>query len=143
MISNLALLILCVEFEIFFGPNAFIGSVLNVLIVNFFKNVSRFLPNPGLRSIQVKKCLFSKFGIFILVSYCSPIILASFKSKISNVFCPAIFWHFRNVCEEILLLILQEREENSRVFTRLPDFIASQKVVLSFLANSHKCNYFK
>jgi hypothetical protein len=33
--------------------------------------VSQFLPNPGFRSIQVKKRLFSKghiFGIFILVS---------------------------------------------------------------------------
>ena len=36
-------------------------------------------------------------GIFILVSQYSPIILASFKSKILNVFCLAIFWHFRMV----------------------------------------------
>ena len=56
---------------IFFGPNTFIWNVLNVPLVNFFKNVSQFLPNPGFRSIQVKKCLFSKghiFGILILVS---------------------------------------------------------------------------
>ena len=56
----------------FLGPNTFIWSLLNVPLVNFFKNVSQFLPNPGFRSIQVKKCLFSKghiFGIFILVSF--------------------------------------------------------------------------
>ena len=45
--------------------------------------------------------IFDKFyskghisGIFILVSQYSPIILASFKSKILNLFCLAIFWHF-------------------------------------------------
>ena len=62
--------------------------------------VSQSLPNPEFVSILVKKWIFSKghpYSIFILVSQCSPIMLASFKSKIWNVFCPAIFLHFRMV----------------------------------------------
>ena len=81
----------------FLGPNTFIWSLLNMPLVNFFKNVSQFLPNPGFRSIQVKKCLFWKghiFCIFILVSLWSPIMLASFKRNVLNVFCPPSFLHF-------------------------------------------------
>ena len=38
------------------------------------------------------------YSISILVSWCSPIMIASFKSKIWNVFCPVIFLNFRMVC---------------------------------------------
>jgi hypothetical protein len=59
------------------------------------------LSNPEFVSILDKKVIFSKghpYSISILVSQCSPIMLASFKSKIWNVFCPAIFLNFRMVC---------------------------------------------
>ena len=71
---------------------------------DFVKNMFQRLKNPGFSLIQVKKCSFSKehiFGTFILVSWFSHImLLASFKSKLLNVFYPAIFMHFRMVCDK-------------------------------------------
>ena len=47
------------------------------------------------------KSAFTQKDTYLAFSFnffqCSPIILASFKSKISNVFCPSIFLHFRMV----------------------------------------------
>ena len=68
-----------------------------------FSIMSQSLPNPEFVSILVKKWIFSKghpyaYSFFILVSQCFSIVLASFKSKIGNVFCPAIFLQFRMVC---------------------------------------------
>ena len=74
---------------------------MNVPFLNFFHNVSQSLSNPEFVSILGKKVIFSKghpYSISILVSQHSPIMLASFKIKIWNVFCPAIFQHFRMVC---------------------------------------------
>jgi hypothetical protein len=45
-------------------------------------------------SILSKKVIFSKGFPFF---FHSVLMLASFKSKIWNVFCPAIFLHFRMV----------------------------------------------
>ena len=84
----------------FLCSNTFIWSAINVPLLHFFHNVSQSLPNPEFVSILVKNWILSKghpYSIFILVSYCSPTMLASFKSKIRNVFCPAIFLHFRMV----------------------------------------------
>ena len=55
----------------FLWPNTFIRSVMNVLLLNFFHNVSQFLPNPEFVSIKGKKVIFSKghqYSISILVS---------------------------------------------------------------------------
>ena len=57
-IANLAI---CMDFEV----------LLNMPLLDYVQNMSLSLPNPEFRSIQLKKCLFSKghiFGIFILVS---------------------------------------------------------------------------
>ena len=62
--------------------------------------MSQFLLNPEFRSIPVKKCLFSNELIHIWhFHFCVllAIISASFKSKIPNAFCPAIFLHFQMV----------------------------------------------
>ena len=55
---------------------------------------------PELTQILSKKVIFSKvhpYSISIPVSLCSPIMLPSFRSNIWNVFCQAIFLHFRMV----------------------------------------------
>ena len=46
----------------FLCPNTFIWSALNLPLVDFFKNVSQFLQNPGFRSIQVKKDTYLAFS---------------------------------------------------------------------------------
>ena len=76
--------------------NFFMAKYLHL---NFFHNV--LLPLPEFVSIPGKKAIFSKghpYSISIFVSYCSPIMWASFKSKIWNVFCLAIFLRLRMVC---------------------------------------------
>ena len=49
---------------------------------------SRICVNSGQKGDFLKR---TPIQYFIIVSWCSPIILQSFKSKIGNVFCPAIF----------------------------------------------------
>ena len=59
------------------APNTFISKFLNVSLVNFFKNVSHFLPNPGFRSIQVKKSAFSFSKDTLAFSFLFPSVLLS------------------------------------------------------------------
>ena len=99
---------------------------MNVPLLNFFHNVSQFLPNPEFVSILGKKVIFSKghpYSISIFVSWCSPIMLASFKTKIWNVFCPAIFLYFRMVWQgrnrtyvELYLLKIKTGKLDQKVF---------------------------
>ena len=59
------------KLNFFLWPNTFIWSVMNVPLLNFFHNVSQFLPNPEFVSILGKKVIFSKghpYSISILVS---------------------------------------------------------------------------